>query len=71
MPNEETDIMEMSDEVKPALYSQYTKWQIFITLFSSLFCMVFVGAITYSIVVTGEKNFAWLYLLPAACYVFG
>lgn len=71
MQNEQADITEVSDATKPELYGLYTKWQIFITLFSSLFCMVFVGAITYSIVVTGEKNFAWLYLLPAACYVCG
>ena len=70
MPSEEVDILEVSDEVKPALYGQYTKWQIFITMFAMLFCIAFVGAITYALVVTGEKKFAFLYLLPAACYIF-
>ena len=70
MLNEETDIMCVSDEVKPELFKSYTIWQIFLTLFSMLFCIVFVCGITYLTVVTGEKRFAFFYLLPAACYIF-
>ena len=70
MPTEEVDIMEVSDEVKPALYKTYTTWQIFLTLFSMLFCIVFVGCITAITIITGEKNYVWFYILPAACYIF-
>ena len=70
MQNPDTDIMAVSDEVKPALYKSYTTWQTMITLFAMIFCILFVLCITWAIKETGEKNFAWFYLLPAACYIY-
>lgn len=71
MQNHEEDIMAVSDAVKPALYKSYTIWQTLISLFTMIFCIVFVAGVTYAIAETGEKRFVWFYLLPTACYIFG
>lgn len=53
----------------PDLYKIYTIWQIWESVFCSLFCIAFVAGITVTTVLMCQKWMAFLFVLPAACYI--
>lgn len=60
--------LKVENEYELQAYKVYNRTEIAVTIFECLFCLGFIGAITFLAWHFNNANLTWWYLVPAICY---